>query len=285
MELLDVEPIRLADSLIGAEPLEPLVYNTVTAPSHVLVTGASSGIGAALARRYAEPGVCLTLTGRNRNRLEDVALACRSRGAEAITAPCDVRDAAAMHTLVEAADERSPISTAIANAGLGGIQVIAGAAGESAETARDIFAINVMGVVNTIAPLLPRLVARGQGHVVIMSSLAAFVPLADAPAYSASKAAVRMYGAALRTLLAPQNVRVSVVCPGFVDTPMSGSLPGVRPFLWSAERAADFIVGRLARSQDEICFPWQLSMLARLSAHLPSGFVQRLAREPGNRPQ
>lgn len=255
------------------------------APSHILVTGASSGIGAALAQRYAAPDVRLALAGRNRDRLDAVALACRKRGAEPAVCVCDVRDAEAMRTFIEGADGGFPITTVIANAGVGGERVIAGPAGETAEIAREIFEINVVGVVNTIAPLLPRLVARGKGHIVIMSSLAAFVALPDAPAYSASKAAVRVYGEALRPLLAPRNVRVSVICPGFVDTPMSASLPGPRPLLWSAERAADAIVAGLVRGKDEVCFPWQLSMLAKTSAYMPSAIVQWLRRGIRSRSQ
>ncbi|HLY07540.1 MAG TPA: SDR family NAD(P)-dependent oxidoreductase [Rhizomicrobium sp.] len=255
------------------------------APLHVFVTGASSGIGAALARRYAGPDVRLTLTGRNRERLDTVAQACRTRGAETAVNTCDVRDAEAMRAFIEEIDGQWPIAMMIANAGVGGEQVIAGPSGEKAEIARAIFEINVIGVVNTIVPLLPRLVARGKGHVVIMSSLAAFVALPDAPAYSASKAAVRLYGEALRPLLAPRRVRVTVVCPGFVDTPMSASLPGPRPLLWSAERAADAIVAGLARGKNEICFPWALSMLAKTSAYLPATTMQRLRRAIRSRSQ
>ena len=261
------------------------MYSVTAAPSHVLVTGASSGIGAALARRYAGPGVRLTLLGRNRERLDAVALACRTRRAETAVAVCDVRDAGAMRTFIEAVDGQLPIAMVIANAGIGGEQVIAGTSGETAEIARAIFEINVVGVVNTIAPLLPRLVARGRGNIVIMSSLAAFVALPEAPAYSASKAAVRVYGEALRRLLAPRNVRVSVVCPGFVDTPMSASLPGPRPILWGAERAADAIVAGLARGKNEICFPWQLSTLAKISAYLPPTIVERLRHGVRSRSQ
>lgn len=261
------------------------MYSVSAHPSHILVTGASSGIGAALARRYAGPGVRLSLLGRDRERLEAVALACRTRGADTAIRLCDVRDANAMQGFIEEIDAQLPIAMAIANAGIGGAQVIARASGESAETARAIFEINVVGVVNTVVPLLPRLVARGKGHLVIMSSLAAFVALPEAPAYSASKAAVRMYGEALRRLLAPRNIRVSVVCPGFVETPMSASLPGPRPLLWNVERAADVIVAGLARGKREICFPWQLAMLAKISAGLPAGIVQRLRHAIRSRSQ
>jgi short-subunit dehydrogenase len=258
---------------------------TPATPRHILTTGASSGIGAALARRYARPGIRLTLMGRDRDRLDAVAQVCKTRGAETAIGVCDVCDTQAMRAFIEGVDGQLPIAMVIANAGVGGEQVIAGPSGETAEIVRTIFDTNVMGVMNTIVPLLPRLVARGDGHIVIMSSLAAFVPLPDAPAYSASKAAVRAYGEALRRLLAPRNVRVSVVCPGFVDTPMSASLPGARPLLWSAERAADAIVAGLARGGKEICFPWQLSMLAKISAHLPSNLVQRLRQSIRSRSQ
>jgi len=254
------------------------LYDPLATPAHILVTGASSGIGAALARRCAGPDIRLTLIGRDHGRLDAVAQACKMRGAETAIGLCDVRSAERMRVFIEDADEGLPITMVVANAGIGGEQVIAGPSGETAEIARAIFEINVLGVVNTIAPVLPRLVARGEGRIVIMSSLAALVPLPDAPAYSASKAAVRIYGEALRRLLAPRNVGVCVVCPGFVDTPMSASLAGPRPLLWSAERAADAIIAGLARGKKEICFPWQLEMLAKMSAHLPSAFVQRLRR-------
>lgn len=261
------------------------MYKSLTTLSHILLTGASSGIGAALARRSAGPDISLTLIGRDRGRLDVVAQACRVRGAETTVGLCDVRDAERMRTFIEGVDAQLPIAMVIANAGIGGEQVIAGPSGETAEIARAIFEINVVGVVNTIVPVLPRLVARGKGHIVIMSSLAAFVPLPDAPAYSASKAAVRIYGEALRRLLAPRNVRVSIVCPGFVDTPMSASLPGPRPLLWSAERAADAIIAGLARGKKEICFPWQLAMLAKMSAHLPPGIVRLLRQSIQSRSQ
>lgn len=261
------------------------MYGSVVRPSHILITGASSGIGAALARRYAEPGVRLSLIGRNSARLNAVVQECEARGGETIAGICDVRNADEVREFIEETDERRPIAMVIANAGIGGEFVMAGPSGETAEVARVIFETNVMGVLNTVIPVVQRFVAREDGHIVIMSSLAAFVSLPDAPAYSASKAAVRAYGEALRRLLATRNVRVSVVCPGFVDTPMSASLPGPRPLLWSAERAADAIVARLARGKQEICFPWQLSMIAKVSAHLPSPLVQRLRQNIRNRSQ
>jgi short-subunit dehydrogenase len=106
-----------------------------------------------------------------------------------------------------------------------------------------------------------------------MSSLAAYVGLPHSPLYSASKAAVRVYGQALRRLLAPSGVRVTVVCPGFVETPMSASVPGPRPLIWSVDRAAERIVRGIARNEREVSFPWALAVLGRMADILPAGFV------------
>jgi short-subunit dehydrogenase len=236
---------------------------------HVLITGASSGIGAALARSYARAGARLSLTARNAVRLEEVSAQCRAAGAEASWQTIDVGDGAALSTWIADCDSRDPVDTVIANAGVGGERVIATATGEPLSVAADIIATNILGVANTVIPLLPRFVERGKGHVVIMSSLAAYLGLPQAPLYSGSKAAIRVYGQGLRRLVARHGIKVTVVCPGFVDTPMSASVPGDRPFLWDTERAARRIVTGLARGKREISFPWPLATLARFANLLP----------------
>jgi short-subunit dehydrogenase len=242
-------------------------------PRHVLITGASSGIGAALARRYARPGVRLSLTGRDPARLQQVSDACRSAGADSQWHAADITDADSTGGWITACDTLQPVDLLIANAGIGGSDVIAPDSGETLATAQKIVATNILGVVHTVIPLLPRFTARGKGHVVIVSSLAAYVGLPHSPLYSASKAAVRVYGHALRRLLAPGGVRVTVVSPGFVETPMSAGVPGTRPMLWSVERAAARIQRGIARGEREIAFPWPLALLARLADILPPAFV------------
>src|SRR6185437_10741371 len=129
-------------------------------PRHVLITGAGSGIGAALARFYAAPGIKLSLLGRNVGRLNDTAEICRKHGAEVTVQAADVTDATALTNWLIASDESCPIDLLIANAGIGGDQVMAGSAGENLSTASRIIATNLEGVINTIVPLLPRLIAR-----------------------------------------------------------------------------------------------------------------------------
>jgi len=240
---------------------------------HIAITGASSGIGASLARHYAGAGIGLSLLGRNESRLMHIADECSAAGARVSCAVGDVADADFMQRWLEESDSRAPLDMVFANAGIGGRMSMPGPAGESIAVAREIFSTNIIGVANSVLPILPRFVARRSGNIVIVSSLAALVALPSAPAYSASKAAVRSYGHGLRRLLAPHGVRVSVVCPGFVDTPMSASISGRLPLLWDSDRAARYIADCLARGRHEIAFPWPLAVMSRLAEILPSSVV------------
>ena len=244
-------------------------------PRSLLLTGASSGIGRALAIAYAAPGVTLALNGRDPARLESVARDCRARGAVVETRRLDVTDAAAMAAWVEDADTMAPLDLVIANAG---ISAGTGGGGEAAEQVRRIFAVNVDGVINTVLPALPAMRARRRGQVAIMSSLASFVGFPGAPAYCASKAAVRVWGESLRGWLAPEDVRVSVICPGFVDSPMTAVNRFRMPFLMTADRAAAIIIGGLAADRPRIAFPWPMQAAVRLMAALPPGLIDAVGR-------
>lgn len=242
---------------------------------HVVITGASSGLGAALARHFAGMGCALSLFGRDGVRLTGVAEGCRKAAGNVETFERDVRDAPAMSAALAEIDARTPVDILVANAGVGGGSAMASATGEPLETARRIADVNFLGVINTVVPLIGGLSARGKGHIVIISSMAGLQGLAESPVYSASKAAVRIYGEGLRRLLAPKGVRVSVVVPGFVTTPMAQSLPFERPFEWTAERAAARIVRGIQRNEAEIVFPWQLHLLSRAIGALPRNLGDR----------
>lgn len=235
-------------------------------PRSILITGATSGIGAALARDYAAPGVRLVLSGRNAERLEAVAADARAAGADVEAEIVDVTDAEATARWVEAADDAVPLDLAIANAGISGGTF---GGGESVARASAIFATNMNGVVNTLHPAAERMVARGQGQVVIVSSMAGFRGIPGAPAYSASKAAARAWGDAMRGRLKPKGVTVSIVCPGFVRTPMTDVNQYRMPMLMEVDKAASLISRRLARGDALIAFPWPVHMFVRLMAALP----------------
>lgn len=236
-------------------------------PRSILITGASSGIGEALALAYARPGVFLALLGRDAVRLGTVAARCRQAGAEVDTATVDVTDAADLAACMTAVDSRQPLDLIVANAGISG----GTARGhESLDQARAIFAVNVDGVVNTVMPLIGPMTRRRRGQIAIMSSLASFRGFPGAPAYCASKAAVRVWGEALRGDLAPHGVEVSVICPGFVVSRMTAANDFHMPLLMPVERAARIIVRGLARNRSRIAFPWRLYAGSWLLAALPS---------------
>ncbi len=254
------------------------------APGSILITGASSGIGGALALAYAAPGVVLALGGRNQSRLEALATACRERGATVACGQIDVTDADAMAAWIAQADARARLNLVIANAGVSGGSFSAGggAAGGTDKT-RQIFAVNVGGVINTVLPAIELMRARERpaggakraihGQIAIMSSLAGYRGLPGAAAYAASKAAVKVLGEGLRGALGHDGIEVSVICPGFIKTPMTDTNPFAMPFIIGPERAAAIIKRGLDKGKARIAFPFPMTFLTWLAAALPPGVV------------
>lgn len=241
---------------------------TFQTPRSIVITGAGRGIGAALARVYAEPGATLLLIGRDAVRLGAVAEECRSRGASVETAPIDVTDAEGIAAALLAFDAKSPVDLLIANAGVsGGLEP--GRRAETFETAQRQLRINLEGAIATATPLIEPMRARRKGRIALMSSLAALQPIGDTPAYSASKAGIIAWGEALGDFLAPSGVGVSVICPGFVTSDMSARYGGPKPFEMSADDAAALIRRRLGRGHELIAFPWQVLAAIRLGRMVP----------------
>ncbi|MBP2298586.1 SDR family NAD(P)-dependent oxidoreductase [Azospirillum picis] len=250
-------------------------------PRSIVITGASSGIGEALALLYAAPGVALALTGRDSARLAAVASRCRAAGAAVEAAAIDVADREAMARWLGSVDAAAPVDLVIANAGM---SAGTGDGGESEEQARRILAVNLDGTLNTIHPLLPALRARGRGQIALMASLAGFRGLPGAPAYCAAKAAVRVYGEALRGDLAGEGIGVSVICPGFVKSRMTAVNRFPMPFLMETDAAARVIRRGLARNAARVAFPWPMAaavwLLALLPPALTDGPLRRAPRKP-----
>jgi short-subunit dehydrogenase len=165
-------------------------------------------------------------------------------------------------------DRLAPVDLVVANAGLMAGTPPTGDI-EPPDAGYDVIETNVLGVLNTVQVLLPGMMARRRGQIVIISSLAGFIPLPDCPSYCASKSAVLSYGLSLRALLAPYGVRVSVVCPGYVTTPMMMRESGHKPFEMSPDRAVDLIVAGLRRDRAVIAFPFMYALATRLHALLP----------------
>jgi short-subunit dehydrogenase len=233
-----------------------------------IITGASSGIGRALAIALAKPGVVLGLIGRDAARLTDTAQTCTSRGALVHVLPADVRRRDELRAAILRFDAEQPVDCVIANAGVSiGTSPMGEIEGEDETFA--LLETNLGGALATALPLIPAMRIRRRGRIVLLSSIAALAPLPDAAAYSASKAALLAYGLAMRERLRDDGIKVNVVCPGFVTTPMAEHYIGWKPFEISPEDAARRILRGLRRDRAVIAFPWPLVLAARFQQMLP----------------
>ncbi|MFC1672915.1 SDR family NAD(P)-dependent oxidoreductase [Pseudomonadota bacterium] len=254
-------------------------------PKSILITGASSGIGQALALEYAAPGVYLTLTGRDQERLNAVAGQCRDKGAEVTASTVPVTDQDAMAKLIGTADSAQPLDLVIANAGISaGSGTGNGGEGELGETqaqARAIFDVNFTGVFNTIWPAIEHMQTRKSGQIAITSSMAGITPMPGAPAYSASKVAVKAYAEALHGALKPQGITVSAICPGFVRSRITDKNDFPMPLFMEADKAAMIIRKGLAKGRISVIFPWRVAATVWLLSILPPCWrVWLLSRAP-----
>ncbi len=244
----------------------------------VIITGASSGVGTALALLYARRGAVLGLIARRKMELEKLAARLPS---PALSYSADVRDAAALQ--VVAADfiaRHGCPDVVIANAG-----VSTGTLTECAEDTpsfQEVMDINVVGMVKTFQPFLTAMRETGRGSLVGIASVAGYRGLPGAGAYSASKAAVISYLESLRIELAPSGIKVITICPGYIATPMTVQNPFPMPFLLSANSAAQKIAAIIERGETFAVIPWQMAIIARVLRVLPNCFYDRLL---GNAPR
>lgn len=234
----------------------------------ILITGANSGIGRAIALEYAAPGVQLALLGRDGARLSAVAEACTRKGAVTRTATIDVRDRAGMAAWIAETDDATPLDLVIPNAGIT-TGLGPGRVTEDPDAVRAILSISLTGVLNTVDPVIPRMLARRHGQIAFMGSIAALRPLPYSPGYCAAKAAVHAYAGALRAGLEPHGLRISLIAPGFVATPLNREIIAWKPMQMDDARAARIIRRGLDRGRAVIAFPRLLAIGARLLDLLP----------------
>jgi len=244
-------------------------------PQTILITGASGAIGSALALAYAAPGRTLVLHGRNEARLQEVARACQKQGARIETRALDLQDTGALTAWLEELTSRQQIDLVIVNAGA--INVLRpGVKEEAWQDIRRVYDVNVRAALATVTVLLPQMRARGSGQIALVSSLLAWFGMPVAPTYSASKAALKSYGEALRVSLAPDGIKVSVILPGFVKSEMSDELRLPKPFMVSAEDAARRIRRGLERDEARISFPFPLNLGCWFLSALPPALSQSI---------
>jgi NAD(P)-dependent dehydrogenase (short-subunit alcohol dehydrogenase family) len=251
--------------------------------NRVFITGASSGIGAALAREYASQGATVGLLARRRDALEQLAASLPNPALHKVYA-VDVTDHAALAGA--AADFIAATGGAdivIANAG-----VSRGTLTEHAEDLavfETVFATNVAATVATFAPFIASMKAQGGAPTLVgIGSVAGIRGLPGAGAYSASKAAVLSYCESLRLELKPHGIRVVTIAPGYIDTPMTRANPYPMPFLMPAARFAQKAAAAIAAGASYRVIPWQMGVVAKLLRALPNALYDlafvRAPRKP-----
>jgi len=246
-----------------------------------LITGASSGIGRALALEIAAPGVTLYLSGRDAGRLEQTAGDCRKRGAAVLTRVLDVCDAAGMAGWIGGA---GTLDLVVANAGISGGT---GGGPETAEQIRTIFATNVDGVLNTVLPALRVMQAQPagpdgvRGRIAVVASIAALIAAPGAPAYCAAKAAVDRWTVASAPSARRMGVQLSSICPGYIRSAMTAKNDFPMPGLMDAGRAARIMLRGIADGRVRVTFPWWMGLAARTAALLPAGVLAAVMPSDG----
>lgn len=251
-------------------------------PLNILITGAGSGIGRALAIAYSKPNVNLFLCGRKLERLQSTKILCEALKANVLLEIIDVTDEVTTKNWIEKIEETHAIDLIIANAGIS-----AGTAGgtESFDQVKKIFTTNVNGVLNVIHPLIEKMKLRKRGQIALISSLAGFRGLPSSPAYSASKSAVRVYGESLRGNLAPFGIEVNSICPGYIKTPMTDANDFPMPFIMEVEKCAKIIKKSLEKNKSRIAFPFPLYFVVWLATLLSTKITDPIfARLPGKKP-
>jgi short-subunit dehydrogenase len=250
----------------------------------VLITGASSGIGRALAEACAAPGVALHLSGRDAARLAEVEAACTGRGAKVDARALDVTDAAAMAVWIADAGR---LDLVVANAG---ISAGTGGQAETAAQMRAIFAVNLDGVLNTVLPALDAMAAQQadalgvRGRIAVVASIAAFVAAPGAPSYCAAKAAADYWTVATAATARRRGILLTSVCPGYVRTAMTAKNPFPMPGLMDADRAAGIILRGVAAGRRRVVFPWWIGLAARILGMLPPRLSGALLSVPPAKP-
>jgi short-subunit dehydrogenase len=241
-----------------------------------MITGASSGIGRGVALELARRGATLALVARREDKLQEISREIEALGGKALALPADVQEFESMQAAANHLREQlGPIDVLLANAGVGVTRD--GAQLDAAEVA-EVIGVNVIGVANSVAAVVHEMVARGRGHLVVISSLAAYRGLPKSAAYCASKAAVSAFFESLRLDLQPRGIDVTIIHPGFIKTPLTAGRSAEMPFLMELDAAVLKIVQAMEKRKRSYAFPWQLASLVRLGLLMPSAMYDRISR-------
>lgn len=248
---------------------------------NAILTGASSGIGADLSKELVANGYRLGLVARRKDVLEERVRELESLGGTALALPADVVDAAAIRDAVDRVRrEWGEIDLAIANAGIG---VPSPAKRFNVDDAIAVTRTNVEGTYTLFGATVPRMVERGEGHFVGIASISSFRGVPGGAVYSASKAAMRHFLEAARVELRRTGVDITIVNPGFIETPMTEKNRFHMPFLMKSDKAARKIAEGIERRVPELNFPLPMVMIMRLMRILPIPLFDRMTGGFGKR--
>jgi short-subunit dehydrogenase len=240
-----------------------------------LITGASSGIGSAIAERLATRGARVVLAARRRPELEELASTITRAGGRADVCELDVANTALTRETVARWDrDLGGLDLVLANAGIGGTEPGPKITWETVERIVDI---NVLGAMATLIPVIAPMTTRGRGTIAAVTSLAGMRGLPSSAAYSASKAAISTFLESLRVELGPRGVQVVDIRPGFVDTPMTRKNKFKMPFMMDVGDAAEATIRGLVRGDAVVSFPWQLSSAMTLAEKMPDALWRKIA--------
>jgi NADP-dependent 3-hydroxy acid dehydrogenase YdfG len=241
----------------------------------VFITGASSGIGHSLALEIGKRGGSLGLLARRKDLLAGIAAEVEATGARALALPGDVTNAAEVAGAAGKVIETwGRIDTLIANAGIGATTDASDI--NPSEVAR-VVNTNVMGAVNSVAAVLDSMLARRSGHLVVISSLAAYRGLPKSGAYCASKAAVSAFFESLRLDLRGTGIDVTIIHPGFIKTPLTADRHSKMPYLMELPEATGKILRAIEKRRKSYAFPWQLAGIVRAGMLMPNSLYDRIA--------
>jgi short-subunit dehydrogenase len=231
----------------------------------IIITGASSGLGEALALHYAKNENRLVLIARREDRLSDVAQRCRDKGAEVETIVADVNDFVRMKEIGVHLGKQ-PIHRIILNAG---ISVGHGGGVIPFEDFERVFKTNFLSVHALLEPIIPKLIEQKSGEVVLISSLASLFTMPTSIAYSSSKRALNAYAEGLHYQLKPDGITVMTILPGFIESEMTQKNHFKMPFYMSTEKGVARITHAIERKQIRYAFPFRFALMIRIVSLLP----------------
>ena len=242
----------------------------------VMVTGASSGIGRGVAVELARRGARMGLFARRTETLQEIVSEIKSLGGQALAFPGDVQDANAVRAAADRVrEEFGTIDVLIANAGIGSTN---DASELRASEVAGVINVNVIGAANSVAAVVPEMVAKGLGQLVVISSLAAYRGLPKSAAYCASKAAVSAFFESLRLDLQPRGIDVTIIHPGFIKTPLTAGRHAQMPFLMELDAAVEKIIRAIEKKKRSYAFPWQLATIVRAGMLMPTSMYDWISR-------